>query len=196
MDLTLLYLMLYKFAVQLMLMSLALTQSKTIMRGAVGELGDAIDEQYPGTAVERMLAIRERVKALTTDELNGSWEDVRRHLLQAGGLRDEPRVEMVGKGYTGHSFNDFNHVDLTAMRGEEADSENEGRVEGIHYSNRLGEGIRLASIGPPELPAGGSWSTCQIGAGINPPQDVAHIQFRSRIAFKLVWCPPLYKSCK
>ena len=24
----------------------------------------------------------------------------------------------------------------------------------------------------------------------DPPQDVAHLQFKSRIAFKLVWCPP------
>ena len=26
-----------------------------------------------------------------------------------------------------------------------------------------------------------------IGCGSDPPQDVAHLQFRSRIAFKLVW---------
>ena len=25
-------------------------------------------------------------------------------------------------------------------------------------------------------------------------QDVAHIQFRSRIAFKLVWCPPSFST--
>lgn len=27
-----------------------------------------------------------------------------------------------------------------------------------------------------------------------PPRDVAHVQFRSRIAFKLVWCPPGYQT--
>ena len=45
---------------------------------------------------------------------------------------------------------------------------------------------------------GGSWSTCTNGANRNQPdgqgnaipQDVAHVQFRSRVAFKLVWCPP------
>jgi hypothetical protein len=37
---------------------------------------------------------------------------------------------------------------------------------------------------------GGSWSTCQLGCNQDPPQDVAHVQFRSRIAFKLVWAPP------
>lgn len=35
--------------------------------------------------------------------------------------------------------------------------------------------------------SGGSWSTCLIGCNQNPPQDVAHVQFKSRIAFKLVW---------
>ena len=25
-------------------------------------------------------------------------------------------------------------------------------------------------------------------------QDVAHVQFRSRIAFKMVWCPPSFSS--
>ena len=31
-----------------------------------------------------------------------------------------------------------------------------------------------------------------IGCNSEPPRDVAHLQFRSRIAFKLVWCPPTY----
>ena len=33
-----------------------------------------------------------------------------------------------------------------------------------------------------------------MGCNSNPPRDVAHLQFRSRIAFKLVWCPPDFKS--
>jgi hypothetical protein len=28
-----------------------------------------------------------------------------------------------------------------------------------------------------------------MGCNRDPPQDVAHVQFRSRIAFKLVWVP-------
>jgi len=38
----------------------------------------------------------------------------------------------------------------------------------------------------PSLGPGGSWSTCMQGCNKEPPADVAHIQFRSRIAFKLV----------
>ena len=40
-----------------------------------------------------------------------------------------------------------------------------------------------------ELGPGGSWSTCMMGCNESPPRDVAHAQFKSRIAFKLVWCP-------
>ena len=36
-----------------------------------------IDHEYPGTAVERMLAARARVFKLTHEDLDGSWEDVR-----------------------------------------------------------------------------------------------------------------------
>jgi hypothetical protein len=43
---------------------------------------------------------------------------------------------------------------------------------------------------------GGSWSTCMIGSNKSPPQDVAHLQFKSRIAFKLVWTPPMYDSVR
>ena len=37
-----------------------------------------------GTAVTRMLNIRERVKSLTPEQLNGDWSDVRRNILWAG----------------------------------------------------------------------------------------------------------------
>jgi hypothetical protein len=60
-------------------------------------------------------------------------------------------------------------------------------VKQIAIGNNLGNGIRVASI--PELGPGGSWSTCANGCHVDPPQDVAHVQFRSRIAFKLVWAP-------
>lgn len=50
----------------------------------------------------------------------------------------------------------------------------------------------MASL--PELGEGGTWSTCTNGCNQEPPQDVAHIQFRSRVAFKLVWCPPSFTT--
>jgi len=145
-----------------------------------------IDPDYPGTAVERMLAVRDRVTSLTKEDLNNEWEEVRRKILWAGGLRDLKKAR-PGEGYTGHSFNDYNHVDLTCMLDKVSDNENDGSVKRIAIGNQLGPGIRAASL--PELGSGGSWSTCAIGCNKEPPQDVAHIQFRSRIAFKLVWCP-------
>lgn len=145
-----------------------------------------IDHEYPGTAIERMLAVRDRVSKLTREDLNGRWEDIRRRVLWAGGLRDLPDAS-PGQGYTGHSFNDYNHVDLTCMAEQVSDNENDGAVKQIAVGNRLGSGIRIASL--PELGPGGSWSTCADGCNKEPPQDVAHIQFRSRIAFKLVWVP-------
>ena len=50
----------------------------------------------------------------------------------------------------------------------------------------------MASL--PECGQGGSWSTCTNGCNVEPPQDVAHVQFKSRIAFKLVWCPPTFTT--
>lgn len=145
------------------------------------------DALYPGTAVKRLKAVHERVKVIAADgTLNGPWEDVRRRILWAGGLRDLPDAA-PGQGYTGHSFNDWNHVDLTTMNDETTDNQNDGSVKGIAVGNRLGNGIRVASL--PELGSGGSWSTCAMGCNQDPPNDVAHIQFRSRIAFKLVWVP-------
>jgi hypothetical protein len=35
---------------------------------------------------------------------------------------------MYRKGYTGHSFNDFNHVDLTTMRDDSSNNRNDGQV--------------------------------------------------------------------
>ncbi len=150
-----------------------------------------IDAEYPGTAVQRLLEIHRRVKSLSHEQLNGDWSHVRRQLLWAGGLRDLPHAT-PGRGYTGHSFNDYNHCDLTAMLDDVAYEENRGRVAGIHRSNRLGEGIAIASL--PELGPGGSWSTCMMGCNQSPPSDVAHVQFRARIAFKLVWCPPAFTT--
>lgn len=147
----------------------------------------AIDSQYPGTAVGRMLAARARASSLSTRDLSDKWPEVRRKILWAAGLKD---ITTTKVGYTGHSFNDWNHVDATCMLGSVIHEENDGRVEGIAQRNPLGDGIQIASI--PELGVGGSWSTCSLGAHHDPPQDVAHIQFQSRIAFKLVWCVPDY----
>jgi hypothetical protein len=150
-----------------------------------------IDVQYPGTAVQRLRSVHARVKELNEEQLNDDWELVRKNILWAGGLKDLQNA-VPGQGYTGHSFNDFNHCDLTTMLGDVAHNENLGQVEGIHRSNQLGPGITIASI--PDLGPGGSWSTCMMGCNQEPPRDVAHLQFKSRIAFKLVWCPPAYQT--
>ena len=151
-----------------------------------------IDQEYPGTAVQRLRSVHARVKELNEEQLNGEWENVRKSILWAGGLKDLQDA-IPGQGYTGHSFNDFNHCDLTTMLGDVQHNENNGQVSGIHRSNQLGPGIKIASI--PELGPGGSWSTCMMGCNTQPnPSDVAHLQFKSRIAFKLVWCPPAFET--
>ena len=114
-----------------------------------------VDSEYPGTAVERLRNVHRRVSELASDDsLNGPWEDVRRKILWAGGLKDLPSAR-PGQGYTGHSFNDFNHVDLTCMNDRMSDNENDGQVKGIAIGNHLGEGIRIASL--PELGPGGRY---------------------------------------
>mmetsp|Transcript_2363 Transcript_2363/g.8667 ORF Transcript_2363/g.8667 Transcript_2363/m.8667 type:complete len:455 (+) Transcript_2363:489-1853(+) len=149
------------------------------------------DEQYPGTATARLRNAVERARAIESSRLNGDWEDCRKALLEAGGLRDLRDVP-PGMGNTCHCFNDHNHTDLTTMMGEVAHNENDGAVAQIAQGNLLGPGIEAASV--PELGPGGSWCTCTNGAHHEPPRDVAHVQFRSRIAFKLVWCPPAFES--
>ena len=59
------------------------------------------------------------------------------------------------------------------------------QVKGIAAGNQLGAGIVIAS--DPALGPGGSWSTCLMGCNASPPADVAHLQFKAHIAFKLVW---------
>jgi len=146
------------------------------------ENGECIDDKYPGTACERLVNVLKRVKQLTEAQMSEEWPEVRRHLLWAGGMVDN-------QWHTGHSFNDFNHVDLTTMRMVETSHTNaDGKVDGISRNNNLAHVIEQYSI--KEVGPGGSWSTCQIGAGRKGgPQDVAHVQFHSRVAFKLVWVP-------
>lgn len=146
----------------------------------------AVNPSYPGTALDRTEKGKELASQLQKETLNGDWASlVRPSLLQACGLRDKTTVR-PGNGYTGHCFNDYNHVDCCTMIGEVAHNENNGQVQGIAYSNPLGKGILSASI--PSNGEGGSWCTCQLGSGNAPPADVCHIQFQSQIAFKLVWC--------
>lgn len=143
-----------------------------------------VDPQYPGTAVARLKAAHERVASLKPEALSGEWESVRQKILWCAGLKDLQNVA-PGQGYTGHAFNDANHCDATTMLGEVAHNLNEAganRITAIAVGNRLGPGIEVASI--PELGEGGTWSTCTNGCHLDPPQDVAHVQFRSRIAFK------------
>ena len=116
-----------------------------------------------------------------------------------GAMREHSKEKAVVEAGLGAlwnlAFNDANHCDATTMLGDVAHNLNEagaGRVQGIAVGNRLGPGIEVASL--PELGEGGTWSTCTNGCHLDPPQDVAHVQFRSRIAFKLVWCPPSFNT--
>jgi len=163
----------------------------TLLIVLMARASSLVDKLYPGTAVARMLAARDRVTSLTVDELSSDWDSVTRpKILWAAGLKDL-RSAQPGSGYTGHAFNDWNHVDATCMLGDvQAQTNANGAVSGISRSNNLHNGIIVAS--DPSLGEGGTWSTCQIGANKSPPHDVAHIQFRSRIAFKLVWVPPSF----
>lgn len=141
--------------------------------------GVEVDPMYPGTAVSRLRAVLKEVHSI--DNLDGPWADVRRQLLAAGGLKEDYS--------TSHAFNDDNHCDLTTMIGDVSfNSNSNGAVAMISRGNQLGSHITAASLashGP-----GGSWSTCTNGAHLTPPSDVAHVQFSSRVAFKLVWVPP------
>jgi hypothetical protein len=50
------------------------------------------DPVYPGTSVTRLNNVHKRVAQLTSQDLSLDWEEVRRKLLWAGGLRDLPNV--------------------------------------------------------------------------------------------------------
>jgi len=145
--------------------------------------GLEIDTQYPGTAVDRLRSVLKRTRELGS--LDGPWREVRSKLLAAGGLKEDYS--------TSHAFNDDNHCDLTTMRSDVSfNSNSDGAVTQISRRNQLGNHIQAASFS--EHGVGGSWSTCTNGAHMTPPSDVAHVQFRSRIAFKLVWAPPDFEQ--
>jgi len=148
---------------------------------AYSDNGSPYDPEYPGTAVTRLSSVLKNVAEI--ESLDGPWDDVRRMLLGAGGLKEDYS--------TSHAFNDDNHCDLTTMVSSVSFEHNaHGAVAQISRSNQLGPHIQKASLaqhGP-----GGSWSTCTNGAHLTPPSDVAHVQFKSRVAFKLVWVPPSF----
>lgn len=140
--------------------------------------GAEYDPEYPGTAVTRLRSVLTQLQRI--DALDGPWVDVRRKLLSAGGLKEDYS--------TSHAFNDDNHCDLTTMIDKVSfESNANGAVAQISRANQLGNHIKHASLA--EHGPGGSWSTCTNGAHLTPPSDVAHVQFTSRIAFKLVWVP-------
>jgi hypothetical protein len=51
---------------------------------------DLFDEEYPGTAVQRLQSVHQRVKQLVSEDrlINRPWEEIRTELLWAGGLRN------------------------------------------------------------------------------------------------------------
>jgi hypothetical protein len=67
-------------------------QRTNLSAGAAATVGVSemlVDAKYPGTAWERLRNVHLRVAELAqTDALNGPWDEVRRKLLWAGGLRD------------------------------------------------------------------------------------------------------------
>ena len=138
------------------------------------------DDAFPGTAEDRRRAVAARIKELGVRAFAEPWPETRRNLLYAGGLKDAPQTKLA--------FSDYNHCDLTCMAPAVMDESNaDGKVEGVSTANRLGEAIRAKSL--VELGPGGSWATCMVGCASEPPRDVAHVQFKARIAFKLVWTP-------
>lgn len=153
--------------------------------------GVITDTRYPSTAVARLAAILSRLHSTDNDALvNKDWEEIRKKLLWIGGL--DYTTE------TSHAFNDDNHCDLTPMMASIKNESNaKGEIAEISSRNFLGNHITRNSLPVytnERISNSGSWSTCTNGANQNPPYDVAHIQFQSRIAFKLVWCPPQYEK--
>mmetsp|Transcript_37573 Transcript_37573/g.63242 ORF Transcript_37573/g.63242 Transcript_37573/m.63242 type:complete len:282 (+) Transcript_37573:273-1118(+) len=143
-----------------------------------------VDSEYPGTATQRLNAAVCRAKSLAPEQLDGEWGQVRRWLLWAAGLRDLSTANR-DQGYTGHCFNDAVHCDATTMVAAVSHNTHDGQIRGIEVGSQLGPSIHIASLR--ELGPGGSWCTCINGSHTEPPTDVAHVQFRSRIAWKLVW---------
>lgn len=171
--------------------SLVSSSSSCSSMTSTSECSSSTTSSYPGTSEKRLQTILKKVHQLDEQkDLTDQWSNIRKKLLTAGGLRHDVRE-------TSHSFNDWNHCDLTPMKTSTFDFENEGRVQGMHPRNHLGHVIRKCSLTKNDADFGddddgGSWTTCLMNCNTNPPRDVAHIQFQSKIAFKLVWLPPSF----
>ena len=63
-----------------------------------------VDLEYPGTAVKRLQSVHARVATLSEEDLSGDWEDVRKKLLWAGGLKDLPDAK---PGQVSNSFQKY-----------------------------------------------------------------------------------------
>lgn len=130
------------------------------------------------------MTVRSQVADVISDDLNWNWKNVRQRILWVGGLKDLC-TSIPGQEYTGHLFNDYNHVNLTCMLDQATVNLNDCSVKQIAVWNWSRPGIQIDTL--LELGTGSSWSTCANGCDQKPLQDVAHIQFWSRIEFKLAW---------
>lgn len=138
-----------------------------------------IGSSLPGTATERLNAARDRARSLD-GKLIGDFAGIRKQLLWAAGLADISE----GEGRTSHCFSDWNHVAATTMQQAEIHNKHNGSVKGMAVGNYLGSSILAASLHEGKgFEQGNSWCTCAKGA----PEDIAHVQFKSEVAFYLVW---------
>ncbi len=62
---------------------------KGVNQKAVQSAEMEIDAEYPGTAVQRLKSVHERVAQLTRAQLDADWPSVRRALLWAGTSLEE-----------------------------------------------------------------------------------------------------------
>lgn len=142
---------------------------------------------YDGTSSKRLQTIHRNLNKIPDESLIDNWETIRVKLLQAGGLKNVFETQ--------HILNDFNHCDITPMKKKTFEHINQNKVKGIDKVNYLGDLIRKCSINYGLFSdKDGTWGTCMIGCNQLPPQDVAHLQFNSKIAFKLIWLPPEYNN--
>jgi len=139
---------------------------------------DKFDPEYPGTSLERLENIQKRIKGLKQKSFSVDWDSVRALLLWAGGIsKKKPdvneNVDLDMEGMIAGAFNDYKSVDMTPSLGAV-----------------LPKGVKLGHLEhatATELGRGTSWVT-------DGARDDAHTRYRSRIAFKLVWCPPSFNS--
>eukprot|EP00041_Stephanoeca_diplocostata_P013870 m.247289 g.247289 ORF g.247289 m.247289 type:complete len:179 (+) comp19496_c0_seq2:321-857(+) len=135
---------------------------------------------FPGNAVRRNGIVASNAADIPQAVLDGQWTPLRASLLEACLLHNNESV-LPGMGNTGHCFSDFNHVDCCTMLGRNVDNDNNGKVEGIAFTNALGTGIRAASLDGGES-SSGSWCKycCTRTLGRSRPIQVKNV---------LVYCP-------